>query len=124
MFEKQATIDAQNQKKAKASGHDPGVAFLDRAFILQQTWLLQSSLNELPNEGDGVHCPLPSVPDSDYLLQGHDSIVAKIMLHFANYFFPLFSSKGAGALPVELSGDVSPSQLAAIHYVNSFIRSR
>lgn len=124
MFEKRATIDTQNQKEAKARGDDLGVAFLDRAFVLQQTWQLQSGLNELPNEGEGLHCPLPSVPDSDYLLQGHDSIVAKILLHFANYFFPLFSSKGARALPVELLGDMSPSQLAAIDFVNKFIRSR
>ena len=93
-------------------------------FILQETWNERSDLKELPNEGEGLHCPLPSVPDSDYLLTGHVSIVAKLLLHFANYFFPLISNKGTGSLPVELSGSLSPSQLASIHHVNNFIQTR
>ena len=81
-------------------------------------------MNELPNEGDGLHLPLASIPDQDHLLQGHDTIVAKILLHFTNYFLPRFSSKKSKILPVELSGSLSPSQLAAIHYVNDFIQTR
>ena len=98
--------------------------FLGRAFILQPIWYLSAGISELPNEGEGLHCPLPRVPDIDYIHQGHDSLPVKFLLHFANYFFPLFSTKGGRSPPVEMSGSLSRSQMAAIHYVTEFIQSR
>ena len=99
-------------------------SFLGRAFILQPIWNLDGAINELPNEGEGLHCSLPPVPDMDHLHEGHDSIAVKILLHFANYFFPLFTTKGGRSPLVEMSGSLSRSQLAAIHYVTEFIQSR
>ena len=124
MFEKQCTRNLQQRKRALENGREPAGSFLGRAFILQPIWRLDSGLHELPNEGEGLHCPLPSVPDMDHLNEGHDSIVVKVLLHFTNYFFPLFSTKGGRSLPVEMSGSLSRSQLAAIHYVTEFIQSR
>ena len=124
MFEKQCTVDLQHRKEALENGREPMGSFLGRAFILQPIWHIDAGLHELPNEGEGLHCPLPSVPDMDHLHDGHDSISVKFLLHFVNYFFPLFSIKGGRSLPVEMSGSLSKSQLAAIHYVNEFIQSR
>ena len=123
-FEKLIADDIRERKQSISHGYDPQVPAVERAFILQPTWDLTLPHNGLPVEGEGLHCPLPLVPDADYRVHRHSRIVTKILLHFANYIFPLFSSKGSRNLPVELSGTLSPSQLAAIHYVNDFIQSR
>ena len=124
MLEKQCTQDLKHRRKAIENGRNPMGNFLGRAFILQPIWYLSAGISELPNEGEGLHCPLPHFPDMDHIHQGHDSLPVKFLLHFANYFFPLFSTKGGRSLPVEMSGSLSRSQLAAIHYVTEFIQSR
>ena len=123
-LEKQCTQDLKRQREAIKYGCQPVGSFLGRAFILQPIWNLDAAINELPNDGERLHCPLPPVPDMDYPHEGHDSIAVKILLHFANYIFHLFSTKGGRSPPVEMSGSLSRSQLAAIHYVKEFIQSR
>ena len=123
-LEKLCTKDLKRRREAIKDGHQPVGSFLCRAFILQPIWNLDAAINELPNDGERLHCPLPPVPDMDYPDEGHDSIAVKILLHFANYIFHLFSTKGGRSPPVEMSGSLSRSQLAAIHYVTEFIQSR
>ena len=124
MLEKQCTQDLKHRREAIENGHQPMGCFFGRAFILQPIWYLGAGVHELPLEGQGLHCPLPHVPDMDCLRQGRDFLPVKLLLHFANYFFPLFSTKGGRSLPVEISGSLSRSQLAAIHYITEFIQSR
>ena len=123
-FEKLIAEEQRECKQAISLGYDPQVPVVERAFILQPTWDLTLPHNGLPDEGEGLHCPLPRVPYAAYRVHHCSRVVTKILLHFANYIFPLFSSKGSRNLPVELSGTLSPSQLAAIRYVNDFIQSR
>lgn len=99
--------------------------FLKRALRLQSVYSFPP-LNELPNEGEGLHCPLPPVPDQDHLNNElRNPMINKVLLHLISYLYPLVSGKGSrGEAPVELSGSLSRSQLAAIHYVNDFVTSR
>lgn len=94
------------------------------AYALQDLWDPQLLLNQAPEQGVGLHCPLPH-PCTRYFtgdqwLERHH--LMRPLFHFASYFLPLMGSAALGRYSG--SASLSPSQLSAISYVNSFLRTR
>lgn len=115
MFEKCAAFEIRVRKQAVVDGDKPDDNFFGRAFHLRGTWDLHVDYHELCDEGESLHIPLPH-----YM----SMIEPKILLHILNYFFPSVTSKGSRNVPIEQSGYLSPSQLAAMHYVTGYIKAR
>ena len=94
------------------------------AYPLQDLWDPQLLLNEVPTQGEGLHCPLPH-PCIRYFISNRwveRHLLMRPLFHFASYFFPLMGSASAGCYTG--SAALSPSQLSAIFYVNGFLKSR
>ena len=99
-----------------------------QAYCQQASWDSLTQLNEIPPCGSGLHCPLPNT-FSRRCLRPYESVskvyLMKPLFHFANYFFPLSTTKGKDAVRQQDGASlVSPSQRAAISYVNKFLKSR
>ena len=99
-----------------------------QAYCQQASWDSLTQLNEIPPCGSGLHCPLPNT-FSRRCLRPYESVskvyLVKPLFHFANYFFPLSTAKGKDAVRQQDGASlVSPSQRAAISYVNKFLKSR
>lgn len=105
--------ECHNQKERRYSDREGACGF---AYSLQDIWAEPLSLDQLPGPLVGLHCPLPC--PADEAIQS-----TRLLLHFTNYLFPVFTTK---AKPEECQGStsLSPSQLAAVTYVNKFVETR
>ena len=87
---------------------------------------------DLPDGTTGLHTPVPIKPitfSSNFPLNGLHMLIRVYstgsLLHFANLLFPLFSDGTQRRVQrSEVTEKLTPTQLAAIHHVNSFIESR
>jgi len=102
------------------------------AYCNHWLWDTDISLADYPDPWTGLHLPLP-FPLTTSVFQELASLDCPYkyiylprhfaaLLHFTNYLFPLFTARGRAS--VEGWSGLSPSQLAAVAHVNSFITSR
>ena len=104
------------------------VATCGFAYTQQKIWSVEIQVNEVPYAMEGMHCPLPE-PHYRFF-QPFQSVqrsqFIRPLLHFANYFFPLFTAKGKRLMAESYTPSLplSPSQLNAIAYVNYFLSTR
>ena len=114
---------ASQQKQKQDSPSSPSCAYLHRLL-----WDTEMGIQSMADDFTGLHIPLPFPATTTVSMQWHDipsshqpKLLASL-LHFTNYLFPTFTA--CSQAEVEGHTSLSPSQKAAIGYVNSFLFSR
>ncbi len=109
----------------KENGQLDGEKGRGLAYSPCELWPEHVPLNEFPDVWEGLHCPLPEpyyprCSNYPYVKREHR---VRPLLHFANYLFPSSTAKGKAG---EYSGSapLSPAQVAAVSYVNGFVKTR
>ena len=93
---------------------------------------LWSVSSDIQDGTTGLHTPVPLKPTTFSSTYPVDSLHMRIrvfltgpLLHLTNLLFPLFSDGAQKRVQrLEVTEALTPTQLAAIHHVNSFIKSR
>ena len=98
------------------------------AYLHRLLWDTTMSIQLMPDVFAGLHIPLPFPTTTAISIQWHNVLASHqpkllaTLLHLTNYLFPVFTARGQSEVKAHTS--LSPSQKAAIGYVNSFLLSR